>query len=86
MYHQYQCTKCVPLMPQIKFGPCQSCYDTRAVVHFVSPPRFHLTCISQGCNSLPISLRSHIKLLLERSLMLHTNAYFCMNDVFVCVL
>ena len=56
MYGQYQRTKCVSLMPSIKFGPCQSCYDTRAVSTFCKstkvPPNPYLrdvtVCLSHS--------------------------------------
>ena len=36
MYCQYHRTKCIPLMPPIVFGPCQSRYVTRAPAHFAN--------------------------------------------------
>ena len=69
MYCQYHRTKCIPLMPPIEFGPCQSRYDTRTAAHFANLKRFRLTfsqnffrfTASQWWNSLPISLHCIIK-------------------------
>ena len=77
---QYKCTKCVPLMPPSKFGPCQSCYDTRTAAHFANPPRLRLTFsvisyISLEWNSLLISLCCHIT----------NHVYFCRCNVLAFV-
>ena len=69
MYCQYHRTKCIPLMPPIEFGPCQSRYDTRTAAHFANPTRFRFTfsqnifcfTVSQWWNNLPTSLYCIIK-------------------------
>ena len=42
MYHQYHHSRGISLSPPIKFGRCQSVYDTRATGYFASLERFHL--------------------------------------------
>ena len=37
MYHQYHHLRGIPLSPSIKFGHCQSSYDTRVADHFANP-------------------------------------------------
>ena len=39
LYCQYYRTKCIPLMPPIEFGPCQSHYDTRTVACPLCKPK-----------------------------------------------
>ena len=43
MYHQYHHSRGISLFPPVKFGRCQSSYDTRVADHFVNPERFHLS-------------------------------------------
>ena len=43
MYHQYHHSRGIPLLPPIKFGCCQSVYDTRVSDHFANPERFRLS-------------------------------------------
>ena len=43
MYHQYNHSRGISLSPPIKFGCCQSVYDTRVTGHFANPERFNLS-------------------------------------------